>query len=223
MSVIDAQDILASDHVPEERRIPIGISTIGWPEVSATQSSQRRLLFLAGMTRSKQFDEVMDKRGLALLLQAGEPLAGRGFTLQVAVPLLEDPSMRLRVLNSSLNTWPLETLRLEGAVDIPGVFLRSDILVFAYTEDIKAFRPTSVMEAMMAGRPVVLPDHAWLHRQVQKDAAYWFDPAHLSDLCMAIEQTQDDYRALAERVLSHAQSTFNVGTTIDAIFSHLGR
>jgi len=220
-AVIAADDVLASGGLPNGRCIPMGISIRSWPIMEAASSSQKRLLFMAGMTDRGELDQVLHKRGLATILQCGSELSSQGFTLRVAVPFLGSGDTSTAVMNSSINSWPDHAIQFDGVVSVPQVFSISDILVFAYTTSIQAFRPTSVMEAMMAGKPVVLPDHTWLRRHVDRNAATWFAPGDPVELLRAVLKADAEYAALAEKAFVYAHENFNIRATTQAILNHL--
>jgi glycosyltransferase involved in cell wall biosynthesis len=123
-----------------------------------------KLLFMAGMWQQthKRLKYVLERRGLSTLLKAGKRLTETGAQLIVAVPLLENPELRNLLLRDPNNTWPRECIRIMGEVTVPEIFESVDLFVFPYAREESTFIPTSVIQSMAWGTPVVLSDHAFL-------------------------------------------------------------
>jgi glycosyltransferase involved in cell wall biosynthesis len=149
-----------------DNAIRLGIDFGDWRTLAATDRrvTHGKLLFMAGMwqqTRARA-EHVLNVRGLRLLLQAGKRLSSRGLSLTVAVPLLADKSLRDYLRQHHDNTWPDGTLHFESETKVPDIFTSHDLFVFPYMREETQFIPTSVIEAMAAGIPVVLPQLSFL-------------------------------------------------------------
>ncbi|MCP5143829.1 MAG: glycosyltransferase family 4 protein [Gammaproteobacteria bacterium] len=169
--------------------VPLGRDVSHWPQRLQPAGTGRSLLFLAGMWQPtrERFDHVLDVRGLRVLLRAGEKLAEQGVTLKVAAPLFADAQCRQWLNAHPDNTWPEHTMSLADTVEVPAVFHAADVFVFPYAEDITQFTPTSVVESMLAGTPVVMSDLPFLRQLGPTKIARRFAP--------------DDALALADEVL----------------------
>jgi len=124
----------------------------------------KNILFLAGMWQqtTPRVDYIISTRGLGLLLRLGKFLAKHGVKLIIAAPLFTSVKCREYLLAHPLNTWPTETIIFREEVNIPEIFNECELFVFPYTENNTQFAPTSVLEAMDAGKCVALTDQDFL-------------------------------------------------------------
>ncbi len=184
-------------------RMHLGIphSTTVWQPSS---SGLKRLLFLCGYQKAaaSELRDVLRERGLADLLAAGDDLAAAGMRLTIAIPFLRDVRLResLRALAERL--CPALEIDLVSEVDPAVAFATHDAFVFPYRTEHSVFIPTSLLEAMSSGIPVIAADHAMyrdltmgpdgprcaLHRIA--------DPNHLAQ---AAREMQLDYGAAITR------------------------
>lgn len=121
----------------------------------------RRLLFLCGYQQatSEALHGVLYERGLFDLLAAGNGLANAGMRLSVAIPFLREESMRARVLDLAKRICPDLHIDLQDSVDPSSAFAGYDAFMFPYRSDHAVFVPTSLLEAMLAGIPVIASRH----------------------------------------------------------------
>lgn len=175
--------LLVNQYTEGATRIRFGTSL---PDTAPPRPGDgRSLLFMAGMTERtfERLDHVLHLRGLTTLLQAGSTLAGAGFSLTIAVPLLADAEIRTALLKNPDNSWPNERLRLLNMVSIPEVYNGHDFFVFPYGRDEIQFVPNSVIEAMHYGIPTVLPRQPFLSPLINDGAtAFSYNPGDPSDL-----------------------------------------
>ncbi len=178
----------------EALALPLGINDAGWPSVPYKENASS-LLFMAGMWQAKKerVDHVLHLRGLGTLLRAGATLGKAGIRLVVASPVFENSGMKDYVLHHSLNRLPVGNLELRGAVKIPDVYHEAALYVFPYQHAIHQFTPTSVIEAMMAGTPVVMSDLPFLRDLAQGGSmAYLFPPGNEEGLVGAVLKALGD-------------------------------
>lgn len=195
--------------------LPLGIDASGWPSVPYKEDAST-LLFMAGMWQAKRerVDHVLHFRGLGTLLRAGATLGQAGIRLVVASPVFENSGMRDYVMHHFLNRWPVGHLELRGAVRIPDVYHEAALYVFPYQHTIHQFTPTSVIEAMMAGTPVVMSDLPFLRDLAQGGSmAYLFSPGDEVGLAGAVLKAlgdPDERRARGQKVRRYAQSRWSI-------------
>ena len=171
------------------KTLDLGVNTGQWPNRPKRRPDNNRLLFMAGMWQPdlERLEHVIQRRGLGLLLQAGKRLSENGVHLTVACPLLSSLHLRTALLTHRLNSWPEEMISLEPAVKVPDIYYAADLFIFPYQADIPVFRPTSVIEAMMAGTATVLSDKPFLKRSMGVQGnAYWFRSDDQEDLAATI-------------------------------------
>ena len=120
----------------------------------------RKILFMAGMWQKtiQRIEHVINIRGLGILLRAGRMLAEHDIKLIIAVPLFSSLECQQFLLTHPDNTWPTDAIIFQAEVCIPDIFCECDLFVFPYNEEIVQFTPTSVLEAMSAGKCVALTD-----------------------------------------------------------------
>lgn len=215
----------------EAGRFPVvrlGLDFTDWPEPPVARpvpSSSCRLLFMAGMWQRTpaRLDHVLDVRGLRLLLRAGSQLSKQGMRLTVAVPLLGDRRLQERLRQLSDNTWPPERLTLTGEVSVPDIYGDHDLFVFPYAREEKQFTPTSVLEAMRAGTPVVLPDLRFLKSLADGGRhAYTFranDVDHLSATVLAAVTDSARYNVLRREALTYVCKAMSIERACDDLLS----
>jgi glycosyltransferase involved in cell wall biosynthesis len=97
---------------------------------------------------------------------------------------------------------------------------RSDVIVSANTFE---GRPNAVLEAMAAGRPLVVSDIP-AHREILDDAsAYWADPSDPASIAGAVELVLDhpvqaETRAAAAQVRARAWALEAIAEHYDRVY-----
>ena len=175
-----------------------------------------KLLFMAGMWQQtrKRLNYVLERRGLSTLLRAGKKLTDRGAQLIVAVPLLENPVLRNLLLCDPNNTWPRECIKLTGEVTVPDIFETADLFIFPYARDESSFIPTSVIQSMAWGTPVILSDHAFLINLTQGGKIAFSFPAGDSDklasIIIHVLDDPDKYNTVRENGMRYVREEMNI-------------
>ncbi|MBW2119932.1 MAG: glycosyltransferase family 4 protein, partial [Deltaproteobacteria bacterium] len=175
-----------------------------------------KLLFMAGMWQQthKRLKYVLERRGLSTLLRAGKKLTETGAQLIVAVPLLENPELRDLLLRDSNNTWSKECIKLIGEVPLPDIFESVDLFVFPYAREESSFLPTSVIESMAWGTPVILPDHDFLAYLRQDGRTAFSFPAgnsdQLANIITDLLNDPDKYNTVRENGMHYVRKEMSI-------------
>jgi glycosyltransferase involved in cell wall biosynthesis len=184
-----------------------------------------KLLFMAGMWQQtrKRLRYVLERRGLSILLKAGKKLAEIGAQLIVAVPLLEDPTLRNLLLCDPDNTWPREYIQLTGQVTVPDIFKDVELFIFPYAREERIFIPTSVIESMAWGTPVVLSDHAFLRNLSQGGKTALSFPSgdsnKLAGIIADLFNDPEKYIALRENGMRYVREEMSIEESCKDILS----
>lgn len=127
-----------------------------------TGNGLQRVLFLCGYQKptSRALHDVLYERGLVDLLDAGNHMAAANIRLTVAVPFLRDARMCERMRKEIARRCPALDVELQGEVDPYALFQGHDAFAFPYRSEHSVFVPTSLLEAMSFGIPVLAADHA---------------------------------------------------------------
>ncbi|MFO1423620.1 MAG: hypothetical protein U1F70_08210 [Candidatus Competibacteraceae bacterium] len=130
----------------------------------SNKKMQLSILFLAGMWQKTQerYYHVLYERGLVTLLEAGDMLASRGYKLTIAAPLFSDPILAEQLRISTHNRWPHDCFNIIGEANVNELLLKTDLLVFPYLQELGDFKPTSILEALLKGVPVLASDTRFL-------------------------------------------------------------
>lgn len=150
-----------NQHSAAQRTVRFGVNLPAIDPVFLAReaSDEKCILFMSGeaVESDDSFKYVMDVRGLRLLLRAGEELQKRGYRLIVAVPFLQNKRLRRRVASSNDNYWAPGSIEYLDKISLPKIFDRARLFAFPYGNEEVQFVPTSIIEAMHFGVPVVLP------------------------------------------------------------------
>lgn len=207
--------------------VRLGLDFADWPEPPRERplSAPLRVLFMAGMWQRTpaRLAHVLDVRGLRLLLRAGSQLAKHGVHLTVAVPLLADAGLQERLRRTPDNTWPQAQLSLTGEVTVPDIYAAHHLFVFPYAREEKQFTPTSVLEAMRAGTPVLLPDLDFLKSLVGSGRhAYIFranDVLSLSASVLAAAADPAQWNTIRREALGFVRKAMSIERACDDLLS----
>lgn len=126
----------------------------------ATPRNMRELLFMAGHHENKPalLKNILHTRGLMDVIRIGESLGKNGFRLTIAAPLLQHPERRAELAAMLRREAPSLPVQMMGEADVYELFRRHSLYLFPYRQNHNVFIPTSVLEAMASGIPVVISD-----------------------------------------------------------------
>tara|TARA_R110000772_G_scaffold15931_15_gene45791 strand:- start:131 stop:1225 length:1095 start_codon:yes stop_codon:yes gene_type:complete len=197
----------------------------------ATHSgSAKTLLFMSGEAGENmdRLAYVLDVRGLRLLLQSGKELAARGYQLIVAAPLLKNFDLLEALKSHTNNTWPRENISFQQEVRFPDIYLKAGVFVFPYAQEEMQFIPTSIVEAMYFGIPVLLPRLKFLRQFYEgQPKAMVYEPGSVSSLIDQIdslqknEQNMPDIRLKARHFIDHEYDIANTAVDIERAYREL--
>lgn len=176
----------------------------------STMGSLRRLLFLCGYQNPTQraFHDVLHERGLADLLRAGSALAQAGIRLTVAVPFLRFARMREYLSAEIARACPTLVVDMQAEVDTCTAFTQHDAFVFPYRQAHAVFIPTSLLEALSIGIPVLAADHE-MYRALtignEGARCSLYKVGDADDLIVNTLSLQSGYRAAVARAKSAAK------------------
>ncbi len=214
-----------SDH---GRTIRFGVSLPAIPQMTNSgaavvkeMNAPKRLLFMAGMAECnvERLDYAVAIRGLGLLLESGADLASRGFQLTVAIPLLRDKALLQRLKAAALD-WG-ESISFLAIATTPDIYREHDVFVFPYAREEMQFVPTSVVEAMHSGLPVLMPRLEFLrpfHSQEGVVASY--EPGSAADLLKELERllsSPQSYQAMVERGRTFIDFEYDIRASVEDI------
>ncbi len=212
---------LAVAHDPDWRgyTLDAGIKTEEWPAPSRNSADTSTLLFMTGLAQPtrERLNYMLEVRGLRVLLQAGRKLADGGLKLIIAAPMLDDADIRARLMAHPSNAWPADRIETRGAVAKPDIFRIADFLVFPYLTPITRFVPTSAIESMLAGTPVVMSDiPAFRALSDHGRAGFLFRNGDADDLARVVLAACADRgvrTAMSERARGHVKKSFSIRNT----------
>jgi glycosyltransferase involved in cell wall biosynthesis len=171
----------------------INVREIRTPSVRQISNTKTQLsiLFLAGMWQKTQerYYHVLYERGLVTLLEAGDMLASRGYKLTIAAPLFSDPILAEQLLYSTHNRWPHDYFNVIGEVNVSELLLKTDLFVFPYLKELGDFKPTSILEALLKGVPVLASETRFLRElgDTLGDAIHFFKVGDKDDLVRQVD------------------------------------
>jgi glycosyltransferase involved in cell wall biosynthesis len=189
--------------IPGVKRISLGINhrDLRW---RSAYDVPMRLLFLCGYQKAKPsvLREVLDERGLRDLLAAGNALAESGMQLTIAIPFLRDASMRALLESEIARLCPAIDVQLSGDIPPLDALMTHDVFIFPYRVEHSVFVPTSLLEAMSIGIPVIAADHAMYHDLTHDDENLrcgLHRPGDSRDLVLAVKEMVRNYPAAVTR------------------------
>jgi len=164
----------------------------------------KRLLFLCGYQKPtvRALHDVLYERGLIDLLSAGDAMATANIRLTIAVPFLRDAHMRSLLQAEIASRCPTLDVDFQGEVDPYSLFQSHDAFAFPYRSQHSVFVPTSLLEAMSFGIPVLAADHA-MYRDLTGAASGprcgLHEVANSMDVARTLLEMQKNYTFVVER------------------------
>ena len=178
---------------------------------------------MAGMPNAtaERLEYVLKVRGLGQLLQAGKILHPAGVDLIVASPVFGNPDLAQALRRHPLNGWADGALRIAETghltVTVPAIFDQCDLFVFPYAEPITRFTPTSIVESLLSGVPVVMSDLPFLCELApQFEAVETFrngDAGDLAQKVLGLLDAPNRLEELSQRARTAAERHFSIQTS----------
>jgi glycosyltransferase involved in cell wall biosynthesis len=171
--------------------IPMGTDLSNAFCIAPKSRREPTVLFMAGLqeTKSTVLRHILEERGLADIVKAAPGLGKARVRIVVAIPLLRDARLAEELRRCFLDICPEIKLELRSQISIPQIFEEADLYLFPYRRELTQFIPTSVLEAMAAGIPVVISDLAMLSSlSSEGQTAYVFhacDAGHLEEVILS--------------------------------------
>lgn len=220
-------NFMVNQFVRGRRQIPFGTTFFG-DDFLRNRMPGKTLLFMAGMSEEtdERLDHVLQLRGLITLLEAGPHLSPAGFDLIVAVPLLKNPLLRDRLMKVASQYWPRSRIEVRNEIRVPEIYRDVDYFVFPYAQEEEQFIPTSVIEAMYFGVPVIVPELKFLRPLAGNgDTATTYRPGYafsLADSIFRLEQSISKRCSIIDKASRLVRTEFSIDRTRDAILGYLG-
>ena len=205
----------------------MGINISKVPRLVSNPHLKPTLLFMAGLqeTRRSMLQHILNERGLADMVAAGPHFEAAGFRVIVAIPLLRDRKLRNELRQHFTERSPNLDLDLRFEVSVPEIFQEVDIYIFPYRVELTQFIPTSILEAMAAGVPVILSDLAMLSPLANDGrTAYQFrryDANHLWGVVRSVMADEHGRQAMAFRAREFVQTEWSIDRSVKDLLSIL--
>lgn len=199
----------------------------GWQRVSPTM---RSLIFLCGYQQATKeaLHGVLHERGLLDLLMAGNGLANADMRLSIAIPFLREASMRDQLCELVGRICPKLNIDLQDSIDPSSAFIGHDAFVFPYRSEHAIFVPTSLLEAMLAGIPVIAARHK-MYRSLTGFDGDTRCELHCAgdpdDLLRTVLKMRDTYESAVRRAQVNSlvvAKQWNLGLSADEFMAALG-
>jgi glycosyltransferase involved in cell wall biosynthesis len=168
---------------------------------------------------------VLYERGLADLLDAGGDLASNDIRLTVAIPFLRDSHMRERLRIEIACRCPTLRVEMLDEVDPYTLFQRHDAFIFPYRREHSVFVPTSLLEAMSIGIPVIAADHAMYRGLTFAEAGPRCglhpvgDPVALANVVRTVQLDYDAALVRARAASSQIRQEWTVERAVNELLS----
>jgi glycosyltransferase involved in cell wall biosynthesis len=167
--------------------------------------NSKKLLFMAGYQDDNPhlLSSILHDRGLIDILKIGNQLAHHGFSLSIAIPLLRysKRESELRVLLARYCcSLPVSLYTEESIYQLAE---SHSLFIFPYRKQHNVFVPTSVLEAMNIGFPVVISDLPMFHPLIKGNGqlAQTYEAGNMNALLETILCATADW----EKTLNRAQ------------------
>jgi glycosyltransferase involved in cell wall biosynthesis len=217
---------IASSHVGV-RDVHLGIAHASrcW---QAPDMQPFRILFMAGYQQasSASIDGVLYERGLDDLLRSGSALVGAGIELTIAIPFLRVASARTTLARRVARLAPELSVRYWNEVSADAAFTEHHAFVFPYRRPHAVFVPTSLLEAVSAGIPVIASEQP-MYRRLLDDAVapeWRHTPGDVRGLMQCLRALRRDYDAAVHGALlarARVRQTWTLARAADDVLAAL--
>lgn len=205
----------------------MGINTSRALRVVPNQHDKPTILFMAGLqeTRHHILRRVLNERGLEDIVEAGPFLEKAGVRLIVAIPLLMDKKLREELKRQFIVRCPNLDLDLRFYVSVPEIFAEVDLYLFPFKVELTQFVPTSILEAMAAGVPVVLSDLLMLSPLVNGGRTAYVhrrsDSNHLWEVIKSALADENGRRDMAFRAREFVKAKWTIERSVEDLLNIL--
>jgi len=195
--------------------------------IDSEHGGKPTVLFMAGLQAHKEkvLKHILLERGLEDVVKASPMLAEAGVRVIVAIPLLSNSRLRNKLYRRFIKEYPQLDLDLRSSISIPEIFKETDLYLFPYRKELTQFIPTSVIEAMRAGRPVVLSDlDMFASLGNEGRTAYLFrrgDSRHLGEVVIKALSNPADRREKACAAREFVTENWSLDKTVSDIMQIL--
>lgn len=169
----------------------------------------RNLLFMAGYHENKPslVKNILRTRGLLDVVRIGESLGRNGFRLTIAAPIFRHPHRRAELMSWLTRESPSLPVSISGEVDVYELFQRHSLYLFPYRQNHHVFIPTSILEAMASGIPVVASDLPMFRPLMGSDNrfGYSYPAGNAEGLFRTILDAHENREDAAQRAISAAR------------------
>lgn len=186
----------------------MGINADRYPPVWPGHND-KRLLFMAGYSDNKRvlLQNILHERGLMQLIKAGEGLTRLGYTLTIAIPLLRYAERCKELAKLLAKEAPSLQTRFVSAAEPASLFASHSLYLFPYATNHTRFVPTSMLEAMACGIPVIAPRLTMLEPLIGSGDAHClgYAPGDADALLGAVVHAAEHWPATVERARAAAE------------------
>lgn len=200
----------------------MGIDLVESTEGTHRSSAKPSILFMSGAGKGpifSPFKYVLNERGLEEIVNIAHFLASNDIRVIVAVPLLDDLKTKEKVKNLFKEKAPALDLELRTFVSVPQIFGEADLFIFPYKRELTQFVPTSILESMAAGVPVVIPKTKMLSCfYTEVPVCYLYEPCNIAQLGETIVRAIADEKGralLAQKAKDYVKANWSIEQSVE--------
>ena len=188
--------------------------------------NKKRLLFMAGYHENKSslLASILYERGLFDIIQIGEQLANQNFSLTIALPLLAHAERRIELQTLLHKIAPSLPVNLRTQANIYELFSQHDLYLFPYRKNHRVFIPTSILEAMAVGIPVIASDLPMLLPLIGNNKQFCLShvagqPEDLFDIILYSNEYWEETVLRAEQARQFVEHNWNIQKSSEQIMN----